>query len=270
MALTASRALGGQDLPVSTPGELLASDPRGFVHFLDAARPSPVSGELKARVLQGLPREGEVTDLSGVARQRLAGLGPLLRATGRDGMYTIKVIDVPQAAVAIHARVVLLISQPALRLVDAEELQALVAHEVGHEYVWTDYERASAASDHARLRDLELLCDGIAVATLHRLGIDPAHLIAGLEKLGRFNRRLSGAIKNLDDYPTEKQRREFVRAAAAWVARGDGSAPAGGRGRPGVPMTTFSGHAATRSHVASSPVDSLRRSYPFRSASSRS
>lgn len=222
VALTVSRALGGQDLPVSTPGDLLASDPRRFVQFLDAARPAPVSEELKARILQGLPPEGAVTDLSSAARQRLAALGPLLRATGRDGAYAVKVIDVPQAALAIHARVVLLISQPALRLLDAEELQGLVAHEVGHEYVWADYERASSASDHARLRELELLCDGIAVVTLHGLGIDPARLIAGLEKVGQFNQRqFGGAIKNVRDYPAEKQRREFVRAAAAWVARGE-------------------------------------------------
>jgi hypothetical protein len=232
VALTASRALGGQDLPVSTPDDLLASDPRCFIRFLDAARPAPVSEELKARILQGLPPRGEVTDLDGAARQRLAALAPLLRATGREGVYTVKVIDVPQAAIAIHARVVLLISQPALRLLDAQELQALVAHEVGHEYVWADYERASTASDHARLRELELLCDGIAVVILRGLGIDPARLIAGIEKVGRFNQRqFGGAIKNVGDYPTEKQRREFVRAAAAWVARGEGITAVAGRQR---------------------------------------
>jgi hypothetical protein len=225
VALTAPRALGGQGLPVSTPGDLLASDPRRFIQFLEAGRPARVSDELKARILQGLPPEGEVTDLDGAARKRLAALGPLLRATGRDGVYTVKVIDVPQAAVSLHARVVLLVSQPALRLLGAEELQALVAHEVGHEYVWADWERASTARDHARLRELELLCDGIAVVTLHGLGIDPAHLIAGLEKLGRFNQRwFAGAIRNVGDYPTEKQRREFVRAAGAWVARRESQA----------------------------------------------
>jgi hypothetical protein len=49
----------------------------------------------------------------------------------------------------------------------------LVGHEAGHEYVWAEYERASSARDHARLRELELLCDAIAVVTLHGLGIEP-------------------------------------------------------------------------------------------------
>jgi hypothetical protein len=232
VALTASRVLGGQDLPVSTPADFLASDPGRFLQLLDRARPAPVSGELKQRILQGLPGEGEVTDLSGAARRRLAALGPLLRASARDGVYTVKVIDVPQATVAIHARIVLLISQPALELLEAEELQGLVAHEIGHEYFWAEYERASAASDHARLRELELLCDGIAVVTLHRLGVDPARLIDGLDKVGRFNQRQFGrAIKNVVDYPTVKQRREFVRAAATWLARGEGVTAAAGRAR---------------------------------------
>lgn len=220
VVLTATRALASQSLPLSTPNDLLASDPRRFAQVLDDARPAPISEELKARILRSLPAKGEVTDLNGAARQRLAALGPLLRATGRDGVYVVKVIDVPQAAVAIHARVVVLISKSALEMLDAEELQGLVAHEVGHEYVWTDYERASRTGNHARLRDLELVCDGIAVVTMHRLGIDPARLLAGLEKLRRFNQRQFGrAIKNVDDYPTEKRRREFARAAEKWVAR---------------------------------------------------
>jgi hypothetical protein len=50
-------------------------------------------------------------------------------------------------------------------LLDAEELQALVAHEVGHEYVWTERERLFRMADPSRLKDLELMCDGIAIAT---------------------------------------------------------------------------------------------------------
>ena len=53
-----------------------------------------------------------------------------------------------------------------LKLLEAEELRALVAHEIGHEYVWVDYARASARDDHRRLKDLELLCDAIAIVTV--------------------------------------------------------------------------------------------------------
>jgi hypothetical protein len=218
LALAASSALAGQDLAVSTPADLLAADPRRIADLLDAARPAPVAQAVRTRVLAGLPSAGEVTDLGPEEWRRLAALGPLLRATGREGVYSVKVIDVPQAAVAIHARVVVLVSRTALALLDAEELQALVAHEVGHEYVWTAYERAVASSDHARLQDLELLCDGIAAVTLRRLGLDPARLTSGLKKLGTFNqRRFAGALRNRTHYPTDKRRREFVLAVTEWM-----------------------------------------------------
>jgi Zn-dependent protease with chaperone function len=36
----------------------------------------------------------------------------------------------------LYGRAVLLISLPALRLLRAEQLEALVAHEIAHEYWW--------------------------------------------------------------------------------------------------------------------------------------
>jgi hypothetical protein len=221
LALPVSQATGAE-IVLSTAAELLANDPRRFAELLRAVRPAPVPEELRARVLDGLPRDGEVTVLGRAARERLATLGPLLREMHRDGVYAVKVIDVPQATLAMHARVVLLISQPALDMLGAEELQALAAHEFGHEYVWAQYERASAARDHARLRELEMLCDAIAVVTIQGLGIDPERLVGALEKVGRYNdRRFGTAITNVADYPTGKQRQAFVRAVAAWVARGE-------------------------------------------------
>src|SRR4029453_6746794 len=97
---------------------------------------------------------------------KLAALTTLLRANGRETVYEIKVIAVPQAGLALYARAVVLVSEATLALVDAEELQALVAHEVGHEYVWTERERSVKVGDHSRLKDLELMCDGIAIVIL--------------------------------------------------------------------------------------------------------
>jgi hypothetical protein len=62
------------------------------------------------------------------------------------------VIDVPQAAIGLHARAVILITESALTLLDADELQALVLHEVGHEYVWTEWERSFRLADRSRLK----------------------------------------------------------------------------------------------------------------------
>jgi hypothetical protein len=178
----------------------------------------PVSAEDKAFVLSSLPEEGEVTNLNAAARQKLAALLDVLRATERASVYEIKVIAVPQAAVGLHARAVILISEAALTLLDADELQALMAHEVGHEYVWTEREQALRLVDRNGLKDLELVCDAIAIVTLHELGMDVSRLMTGIQKVGRFNRQRFGTAVNEKDYPTVAQRQAFAVAVTAWIS----------------------------------------------------
>jgi len=207
-----------ETVALTTSQNLLATDPNAIARFLETARPAPVSAEEKARVLSTLPLEGEVTDLSRSARQKLAVLTKVLRATGRESVYEIKVIDVPQAAIGLHGRAVILISEVALSLVDADELQALVAHEVGHEYVWAERERSFRLADRSRLKDLELMCDAIAIVTLHGLGMDVSRLMTGVQKISRFNRERFGMAENERDYPTVAERRAFAGAVATWTS----------------------------------------------------
>jgi len=103
------------------------------------ARPAPVNAVEKRAVLATLPRDGEITQLTVSQTQKLAELRSVLRFHERDGVYEIKVIDVPQAWIGLYGRVVLLISRPALDLAEIEELKALAAHEIGHEYLWQQY-----------------------------------------------------------------------------------------------------------------------------------
>ena len=97
------------------------------------------------------------------------------------------------------------------RLVSAAELQALVGHEIGHEYFWGDFERTLERGDKRGRQELELKCDGIAVLTLIALGGDPASLRAGLRKQLRFNEAI-GAIANADEYPVLQDRERFINA----------------------------------------------------------
>ena len=203
---------------LTTSQNMLATDPNAIARFLETARPAPVSAEDKARALSTLPLEGEIADFSPSARRKLAALTRLLRATARESVYEIKVIAVPQAVIGLHARAFVLISEPALTLLDADELQALVAHEIGHEYVWTERERAFQLYDRSRLKDLELMCDGIAIVTLHGLGMDVSRLMVGIQKISRFNREGFGPANNERDYPTLAQRQAFARAMAARLA----------------------------------------------------
>ena len=126
-------------------------------------------------------------------------------------------------AVALHARAIILVSEPALTLLDADELQASVAHEVGHEYVWTERERAFKLADRSRLKDLELVCDAIAIVTLHGLGMDVSRLMTGVQKISRFNRERFGTADNEKDYPTVAERRAFAAAVAAWTSARTGA-----------------------------------------------
>jgi hypothetical protein len=127
------------------------------------------------------------------------------------------VIAVPQAFVGLYARSVVLLSEQALNLLTSGELQALVAHEIGHEYVWQEYEAASADKDYSRLQQLELYCDGVAIITLQQIGADPADLFAAVRKVSLYNRSRFGMALNEEGYPTLASRKEFSKSVIAWV-----------------------------------------------------
>jgi membrane-bound ClpP family serine protease len=153
----------------------------------------------------------------------------LLTAIGRDG-YQVKVIDLPQAAMALHARSVILISAHAVAVLNAAELQAAAAHEIGHEYVWTEWSRAHEDGDQERLKTLELVYDAIGAVTLRQMGIDPSRMIGAMEKIARFNRQRFGVATNETHYPTLAERRVFARQIQRWLQDSDMPSPSG-RGR---------------------------------------
>jgi hypothetical protein len=177
----------------------------------DACHPEPISAVEKAAVLQSLPAGGTVLQLDRCERSKLDAIGPVLRVHGRDGVYDVRVIAVPQAWTGLYERTVLLISLPALTLLKAEELQALVAHEMGHEYVWKQYTDAKLRRDTNRLRELELVCDAIAIRTLALVGIPPERLQTATEKVFRYNRERIGVALDQDSYPSLNERRQLIK-----------------------------------------------------------
>jgi hypothetical protein len=202
-----------------TPRELLATDPRVFTDWLDTHRPPSVSPGEKARILADLPSKGEITNLDDAGRQKLAALRQLLQATDRGSVYEVKVTDVAYARIVVHERSVILIAKSAFMLLDTEELQAVAAHEIGHEYFTVDYENAFRTRNHRRLKDLELLCDAIAIVTVHRLGMNPARLPGAVEKITRYNQKRFPTRIDSTNYPTIAERRSFARKVAAWLQR---------------------------------------------------
>ena len=217
LVLLTGASVDGQSVTFRNPRDLLVGEPAAFIRLLQAARPGPASTEDMARALRALPPQGEITKLGAAAQQKLDAVRQLLTATQRD-WYEIKVIDLPQAAVALYARTVVLISEPALALVNAAELQALTAHEIGHEYLWTDWVDAHQRADQERLKKLELVCDAIAAVTLRQLGLDSSTLIDGVEKIDRFNRQRFGPARNEENYPTLAERRAFAGEITQWLS----------------------------------------------------
>jgi hypothetical protein len=185
---------------------------------LRAVRPLPVDPVIKRQALDRLPREGELRP-SVQEAAKLESLAPVFAYHTRYGILEVKVIDVPQGFVGLYARSALLVSRPALRLLSAAEVQALAAHEMGHEYVWDAYELARVHQDVATLRQLELICDGIAVLTLQDLGLDSTVLMSATRKLTRFN-AAHGASANGNNYPDLTERAQFVeQLVALWPRR---------------------------------------------------
>ena len=68
------------------------------------------------------------------------------------------------------------------------------------------------ARDAARLQDLELVCDLIAIVMLRSLGHDASPLLSGIERLSGFNRERFGAADNESNYPTLTRRKAAARA----------------------------------------------------------
>ncbi len=193
-----------------------------ILKLFDSARPAPVSDSERGRILAMLPPAGDLRDLDRAQLKKLGAVRRVLELHQREAVYVIKVIkviEVPEAVVALHGRAVVLVSERALDLLDAEELQALVAHEVGHEYFWLEYFQGRRDNSQSSLRRLELLCDGFAVITLQRVGLAPKRLTSALEKIGRYNRDRFGVAINEDNHPPLSERRRFVGRLVEWLGR---------------------------------------------------
>ena len=209
--------VAGQTSLPSTPQELLAADPDGFATALKTLQRQPVSLDDKRRILASLPVDGEMTQLSAKLQQKLLALDPLLRAANRDGIYDVRVINIPLARMVLYEGTVLLISGTALALLSAEDLRAQVAHEIGHEYFTVEYERATQTSDTRRIKDLELMCDAVGMVMLHELRLDPSRLMRSIETVTLYNRRTSEKGMDESNYPTLDERRKFAAAVLRWI-----------------------------------------------------
>jgi len=177
--------------------------------FLGRGRPSPIDVIERDRVLKALPYGTIPPDAQALAKMSLGE--EVLAYHGRRGVITFTIARVTPAFVGLLHRAVIVVSANVLPLLTKEQFAAVVAHEIGHEYVWADYRHAETRHDHAHIRELELRCDGIAVLTLRRLGLGTAPLIRAIERLTSYNKEL-GLDDNASDYLPLRERRAFIQA----------------------------------------------------------
>ena len=197
---------------------------RGFETFLrELRRPAPPAAS-RALILENLPIEGGLSPTDREAG-KLSSIRSLLRWHEREDSIEVRLFTYGGGAfTGLHARSVLLVSRETLGLLNRDELVAIFAHELGHDYVWDEFERAQQQADNRRLQELELRCDGFAVIAMARLGVDPDRLISALRKLVRHNERLRTTQMRQGALPLE-QRARFVRAIAMLTAGSPRFAP---------------------------------------------
>jgi len=181
---------------------------RSFDDFLKSIRPYRLAPELKTRVI-GMLRKEDIVIASPKAQAKLDALAPILKYHDRSSVIDLKVMRLNQAVVMFLAGAAVLISERALGMLTAEELQAVVAHELGHEYFWNEYEQARLNKQYEKMQEIELRCDGMAVITMNRLGLDPSHLITAITKLTKSHK---GKLINPDSYVSLDERIRFIQA----------------------------------------------------------
>ena len=182
---------------------------RSFDDYLKRVRLPKVTQAFKAEVLARISK-GEEVRVSDRMKDKLAAIEPILRYHERNSVIDVRVIGVKELFVGLQGRAVLLISEPALNQLTTEELQATVAHELGHEYFWGEFMEARQQKKSEVMREIELRCDGIAVIALRRLGLDPAKLDSAISRMRLINTRIVSTDPLY--HPTADTRSRFLYA----------------------------------------------------------
>lgn len=177
--------------------------------YLRRIRPVQLAPELRTKVLNMLSKD-DLVKPSAQGLAKLKALEPILKYHQRDSVIELKVLRARTATAVFLAGAAILITEPALEILSAEELQAVLAHELGHEYYWNRFELARQNHDYSQVQELELRCDGIAVITLLNVGINPENLISAITKLNKHNQRPGSPSSQ--DYVAFKERITFIRS----------------------------------------------------------
>ena len=180
--------------------------------YLKSLRPPPVSADKRARSL-AMVRKEDVVEPSRERQAKLDSLQPVLAYLERESTTEVKLLRLNVAWAGFLEGAAVLISPDAVDLLTPAELQAVIAHELAHEYFASEYDAARAKKDYDTVKEIELRCDAVAIVTMSRLGLDRGALLSGVAKLTKFNER-RGFPNSQNLSPAWDERRNFGRAVA--------------------------------------------------------
>lgn len=191
-------------------------DLSAFFSYLDSVRPKARRATAKRR--QELLRQtialatasGQITRAQ--IQEFQERFASILKLHHRENAQALVLFWSDQPSVTNLDGTLIIISSKSVELAESEAgLVGLIAHEVAHDYLSSSHIIAQLDTDSRCGREIELVCDGIAVATLLRLGLDPAAYAAALER----NILSSPEIHRLNQgdlsYPSLETRLKMIR-----------------------------------------------------------
>jgi hypothetical protein len=192
-----------------------AARPRGWDDYLNLIRPAAASADRRSRSL-ALVRKQDVIAPSAERQAKLSALHPVLEYLDRDSVVEVKVLRLGLAWAGFLEGAAVLVSDRAVDLLTAEELEAVVAHELAHEYFSDEYEAARNTKRYDTVKEIELRCDAISIVTMRRLGQNSAALLSAVAKLTKFNEG-RGFSNNPNLVPSVEERMRFSQAVGALI-----------------------------------------------------
>lgn len=155
--------------------------------YLKGIRPAGISADRRARLVASIKKE-DIVSPSAQRQTKLNALRPILAYHDRAEIE-VKMLRLGLAWAGMLEGAAVVVSEEAVDILTAEELEAVVAHELGHEYFAAEYEGARQGKDYDRVKEIELRCDAVAIITMKSLGVNPSSLLSGVSKLTQFNER---------------------------------------------------------------------------------
>jgi hypothetical protein len=177
--------------------------------YLKSIRPAGVSADQRVRLVASIRKE-DIVSPSAQRQAKLDALRPILAYHDRAGIE-VKILRLGLAWAGMLEGAAVVVSEEAVDVLTAEELQAVIAHELGHEYFAAEYEAARQNKQYDTVKGVELRCDAVAIITMRRLRLNPTSLISGVSKLTKFN-EARGVKNNPDLVSSVDERRSFCQA----------------------------------------------------------